>query len=249
MNYYDILGIKKTATQEEIKTAYKHLVKKYHPDIYKGDKTFAEKKTAEINVAYETLSNEQLRKEYDDEITPKTNYYSTYESYHRPYHHSATQNSNYKYYNDQFSERIIKNVENLSSINKKRIAVIGIIVYLCILLYCILELHNFIIANNLRKPDIQTNTSYTQAENNKQDTTKTETSLPNNNILENSSIDTTPKNNPYSTAEDIDIYNYFTEEELKQFYSDLNVSEKYKLTYEEFLDVIKEYIFLLHGGH
>ena len=51
MTHYEILGIRKTATSEEIKNAYKQLVKKYHPDVYPGDKTFAEKKTQEINEA------------------------------------------------------------------------------------------------------------------------------------------------------------------------------------------------------
>ena len=43
MNHYEVLGIKKTATTSEIKEAYKELVKKYHPDIYPGDKSYAEK--------------------------------------------------------------------------------------------------------------------------------------------------------------------------------------------------------------
>ena len=78
MNHYEVLGIKKTATQNEIREAYKKLVKKYHPDLYQGDKTFAEKKTQSINAAYEVLSDPELRKKYDDEITPNinNNYYS-----------------------------------------------------------------------------------------------------------------------------------------------------------------------------
>ena len=85
MNYYDILGVRKNASQEEIKNSYKKLIKKYHPDIYKGDKTFAEKKTSEINVAYETLCNEETRKEYDEKISPTPNYSYTPPKYDTNY--------------------------------------------------------------------------------------------------------------------------------------------------------------------
>lgn len=72
MTHYEILGIRKTATTEEIKDAYKKLVKKYHPDVYVGDKTFAEKKIKEINEAYEVLSDPTKKSEYDDLISPNT---------------------------------------------------------------------------------------------------------------------------------------------------------------------------------
>ncbi len=65
MNYYDILGIESDATQDEIKIAYRNMIKAFHPDYYHGDKAFAEKKSKEINRAYETLSDIELRKQYD----------------------------------------------------------------------------------------------------------------------------------------------------------------------------------------
>ena len=65
MNYYDILNVTKNASKKEIKNSYKNLVKKYHPDVYSGDKSFAEKKIKEINSAYDVLSDDLLRKEYD----------------------------------------------------------------------------------------------------------------------------------------------------------------------------------------
>ena len=68
MNYYDILGISNSATKAEIKKAYKTLVKKYHPDVYEGDKSIAESKIKQLNEAYETLSNPDLRKKYDDSL-------------------------------------------------------------------------------------------------------------------------------------------------------------------------------------
>ena len=60
-DYYEILGIKKDATEEEIKKAYRKLAHKYHPDKEGGD----EAKFKEINEAYQVLSNKQKRAQYD----------------------------------------------------------------------------------------------------------------------------------------------------------------------------------------
>ena len=64
-NYYNILGVDRHASLEEIKKAYVEKLKKYHPDIYEGDENFAQDKTAELNVIYQTLKDEQKRKAYD----------------------------------------------------------------------------------------------------------------------------------------------------------------------------------------
>ena len=66
-NYYDILGISKTASQDEIKSAYRKLAKQYHPDFHPNDAAAAEK-FKEINEANETLSDENKRKQYDFEL-------------------------------------------------------------------------------------------------------------------------------------------------------------------------------------
>jgi len=64
MNYYDILGVKRDATEKEIRAAYRKLARKFHPDVNPGDKT-AEAKFKEINAANEVLSDADKRRKYD----------------------------------------------------------------------------------------------------------------------------------------------------------------------------------------
>lgn len=66
-NYYDILGVSKTASEDEIKSAYRKKVKEYHPDLHPNDPAAAEK-FKEINEANETLSDKQKRAAYDYEL-------------------------------------------------------------------------------------------------------------------------------------------------------------------------------------
>jgi molecular chaperone DnaJ len=63
-NFYQILGVSKNATQEEIKKAYRKLAHQYHPDKNQGDKV-AEEKFKTVNRAYETLSDQKKRESYD----------------------------------------------------------------------------------------------------------------------------------------------------------------------------------------
>ncbi|RDV14753.1 J domain-containing protein [Pontibacter diazotrophicus] len=63
-DYYTILGVEKSASQADIKKAYRALAKKYHPDKNKGDKV-AEDKFKDISEAYEVLGDEAKRKQYD----------------------------------------------------------------------------------------------------------------------------------------------------------------------------------------
>lgn len=71
-DYYKTLGVDKNATQDDIKKAYRTLVKKYHPDLHPGDKEAAEK-FKEINEANEVLSDEKKRKNYDTFGDPNGN--------------------------------------------------------------------------------------------------------------------------------------------------------------------------------
>ena len=63
-NYYQILGVERSASRDDIRKAYRKLARKHHPDINPGNKE-AENKFKEIAVAYDVLGDEQKRKLYD----------------------------------------------------------------------------------------------------------------------------------------------------------------------------------------
>jgi molecular chaperone DnaJ len=63
-DYYEVLGVSKTASDEEIKKAYRVLAKKYHPDMHPDDKE-AEAKFKEASEAYAVLSDKEKRAQYD----------------------------------------------------------------------------------------------------------------------------------------------------------------------------------------
>jgi curved DNA-binding protein len=64
-DYYQTLGVGKTASEKEVKQAYRKLARKFHPDVNPGDKS-AEAKFKEINEAYEVLGDPDKRKKYDE---------------------------------------------------------------------------------------------------------------------------------------------------------------------------------------
>lgn len=64
-NFYEVLRVRTNASQEQIKKAYMELVRKYHPDVYHGDKFYAERFTAIITEAYSVLKDPARREEYN----------------------------------------------------------------------------------------------------------------------------------------------------------------------------------------
>jgi len=63
-DYYEILGVSRTADEKEIKAAYRKLARKNHPDVNPGDKA-AEERFKDISEAYEVLSDSDKRQKYD----------------------------------------------------------------------------------------------------------------------------------------------------------------------------------------
>lgn len=89
-NYYITLGIKNTASLEEIKLAFRNLAKKYHPDKNQDDNNSAGV-FKEIQEAYETLSNTEKRRKYDLKFSYANNYQQIKNKRYAPYTGNAYQ--------------------------------------------------------------------------------------------------------------------------------------------------------------
>lgn len=96
MNFYEILGVKQNATQEEIKLAYKKQMKKWHPDINKDPNAI--NMSSKINEAKEVLLDEIKRRDYDEYLTKKVDEtYSRYTQNKRQNNtEKTTQNKDYE---------------------------------------------------------------------------------------------------------------------------------------------------------
>jgi DnaJ-class molecular chaperone len=81
-DYYAILGVPRTATDKEIRAAFRKLARKHHPDVNQGDKS-AEDRFKEINEANEVLGDPEKRKKYD-ELGPRWQEYEQWERAGRP---------------------------------------------------------------------------------------------------------------------------------------------------------------------
>jgi curved DNA-binding protein CbpA len=89
-NYYIILGIKNTASSEEIKQAFRKLAKKYHPDKNHGNSS-AEDFFKEVQEAYSVLSDDEKRKKYDLKFAYANTYQQVKHKSHSPYKGNAYQ--------------------------------------------------------------------------------------------------------------------------------------------------------------
>lgn len=90
LTYYEILNVKKNATDKEIKNAYRALAKKYHPDTYKGNKSVAEEKMKQINEAYDILSNLESKAKYDEQFSSPIEENVKRDSYNKSYYNYQT---------------------------------------------------------------------------------------------------------------------------------------------------------------
>lgn len=108
-NYYEILGVEKNASLKQIKQAYISLLKMYHPDVYSGDKSFAEKRTAEITMAYSVLRNYVQRKNYDEKLAKEQAFNNNQTAKKYPFTSMNTASKTYKQKQEKQKEDNFKN--------------------------------------------------------------------------------------------------------------------------------------------
>ena len=114
MNFYEILRVRTNATQSEIKKSFIELVSKYHPDVYKGDKSYAERYTAILTEAYSVLKDPDKRLEYDmkNNINTRPSFFQILKEDRRIKKEKKQEKSlNGKNYEQEISMKYFKNSE------------------------------------------------------------------------------------------------------------------------------------------
>lgn len=130
-NHYLTLNLNENATSEQIKSAYISLMKKYHPDLYQGDKVFAEEMSTKINNAYTILSCEKTKQDYDEKLKTSKNIKKQIISQKKTFSKKLEKES--------FSKKISKLVQKMKS-NKIVLSIlITLLSILIILLFAILK--------------------------------------------------------------------------------------------------------------
>lgn len=247
MTHYDVLGVSKNATQEEIRKAYIKLVKKYHPDLNKDNQNYAEKKTKEINNAYDILSDKVKREKYDSETFRSSEEYKynssttsdnvktgeNYKDYSDVYRKSKGYNYYQKAYNastrydPSYRDKINNVYESIDISNELKKLVVFFVVFLSmaiIVLKSVYDLRKYTNDNNY----------YVAADN----TVTLEEYI-----------------NLHPSYEEFDIYKFVTDNDLKKLYLqkiyEINEEKEYALnttnikipTYDEFKEDFKKALY------
>ena len=232
MNYYEILKISKNATDEEIKNSYKKLVKIYHPDLYVGDKNFAEQKIKEINEAYEILSDPKRKAEYDEYLNPPIKPAVESNAYTSNYN-TATSQSNHQPDTTSdsitwsISDFILKQINKLDKTHQLQIFILIVVLILALFLINLIQMKRYLSIQNVKQQIVtdenSENENFSDYDNFIDENTNYETnSIPNNEV-------------PYSSMEELlnaifseyyedssnKIYN-ITEEDLQDLFNNNN---------------------------
>lgn len=132
-NYYDILGVRIDSSQDEIKKAYLKKIRKFHPDVFQGNKKIAEEQTSIITEAYSTLKDEDLKRKYDRKLNIDTNSLNKNNAANQKQKESETKKNNQATQNYQYTKKqktnnadfeewkdnVLKNKQKKSKINEK----------------------------------------------------------------------------------------------------------------------------------
>lgn len=153
MNYYDVLRVDKNASSQDIKNSYKKLIKRYHPDLYPGNKVRAESITRDLNEAYDILSDPDKRAMYDLSLETQTQVQEQIvsEPIHQTYYRKVQEEETKETEEQNFQETLRKNIhrlvdkysDGLSSKNKLSIVIIIIFISMLILLFTTVDYINF----------------------------------------------------------------------------------------------------------